>query len=369
MSAVPPAPELRARLARFRELLAERGLGGALITDVKNVRYLSGFTGDDSALLVTPKQRLLLTDFRYVEEAAHTAKGWRAVTRPPGLFEKAGVLAKKLRVKKLGLERHDMTLAWLAALRKAARGVKLVPEKEGLVGALRLTKSDWEIRQIGKALRIQEQAFLEVCALLKPGIREYEAAAELRYRMVRAGADDQAFDCMFQWGPNSSLPHGRPTGKRLPPRAIVLIDWGARCGGYHADLTRTFFIGKIPPRLRKIHEIVAEAQRRAVAAVAPGVAFAEVDRAARDVIRKAGYGKQFGHSTGHGLGLRIHEAPSLNQRAKGALMPGMVVTIEPGIYLPGLGGVRIEDDVLVTATGGRVLSRLPIGLRWNGAQR
>jgi Xaa-Pro aminopeptidase len=149
---------------------------------------------------------------------------------------------------------------------------------------------------------------------------------------------------------------------------MILVDWGARVSGYHSDLTRTFFAGTISVRLRKVHEVVREAQRAAIAKVAPGVRLAEVDKAARNVIAKAGYGKQFGHSTGHGVGLNIHEAPSLSARAKGKLKPGMVVTVEPGIYLPGVGGVRIEDDVLVTARGHRVLSRLRPGVRWNGAE-
>ncbi len=144
------------------------------------------------------------------------------------------------------------------------------------------------------------------------------------------------------------------------------MDWGAKRAGYHSDLTRTFFLGSIPPQLRKIHGIVAEAQRQAIQRIAPGVAMSDVDAAARKVITKAGYGRQFGHSTGHGLGLDIHESPSLSSRSKGVLRPGMVVTVEPGIYLPGRGGVRIEDDVLVTRTGHRVLSRLPMGLRWDG---
>lgn len=374
MALVPPKAELNARLKKFREVLRRERLGGALITEPVNVRYLSGFTGDDSALLVTDKRRFLLTDFRYLEEAANSAKGWTVVTKAPlhsraaGLMEKAGQLTRKVRAGSLAIEANDLSLLEANHLRKAARGVRVRPTAS-LVDRLRLLKSDWEVRQIEKALRIQERSFQEVCRLLKPGLREYEAAAELRYRMVRSGADDQSFECMFQWGTSSSLPHGRPTDRKLKSNSIILIDWGAKYGGYHADLTRTFFLGRIAPRLRKIHEIVAEAQRRAVARVGPGVPLKEVDAAARDYIRNAGFGKQFGHSTGHGLGLRIHESPTVSGLARGELQPGMVVTIEPGIYLPGVGGVRIEDDVLVTGKGRRVLSRLPIGLRWNGANR
>ena len=365
MASMPSPKELRERLEKFRESLARRRLSGALITDVMNVRYLSGFTGDDSALLVTASRRLLLTDFRFIEEAQLTAPGWRIVTKPAEIMEKAGVRAKKLRLRRLGVESNQLSLNGAARLRKAARGIQVVPQPN-LVEELRLYKSPWELRQIEAALRIQEQAFLEVCRWLKPGVREREAAAELRYRMVRMGAGDQAFDCMCQWGSHSSLPHGRPTDRKLDAQSVILIDWGAKFGGYHADLTRTFFLGTIPPRLRRIHEVVAQAQALAIAKIAPGVAFADVDKAARSHIRRAGFGRFFGHSTGHGLGLRIHEAPRLSSVARGELKPGMVVTVEPGIYLPGIGGARIEDDVLVTERGHRKLSRLPVGLRWNG---
>jgi len=370
MPIVPPAPELKSRLDRFRSKLEERGLAAALIVNEKNVRYLSGFTGGDSALLITPTRRFLLTDFRYIEEAQNTAKGWRVKVKPNGLMEKAGEIAKKLRLKQLGVEPGSMRLTDMRALRKALRGrsIRIKPQ-DGMVGELRLIKSAWEVAQIEKALRIQEQCFTQLCKGLKNGITEREAAAYLRFLMVKAGADDQAFEIMFQIGSNSSLPHGRPTDRKLNGSAIILLDWGAKAAGYHSDLTRTFFLGSIPPRLRKIHEIVSQAQLQAIEKVAPGVAMADVDRAARQVIEKAGFGKAFGHSTGHGIGLDIHEAPSLSQRYKGNLCEGMVVTIEPGIYLPGTGGVRIEDDVLVTRTGHRVLSRLPKGLRWDGGNR
>jgi Xaa-Pro aminopeptidase len=235
-----------------------------------------------------------------------------------------------------------------------------------LAGELRLCKSAWEVRQIEKALRIQEDSFRKVCRKIVRGVHEYELAAELRYQMVKGGAEDEAFPVLCQFGPSASFPHGRPSKRRLRSSSIILMDWGARFNGYHSDLTRTFFIGSIPKSLREIHEVVAEAQARAKARVAPGVTFAEVDDAARGVIRKAGHAKQFGHSTGHGLGLRIHEPPAVSRRGKGVLKPGMVVTIEPGVYVPGKGGVRIEDDVLVTEKGSRVLSLLPRGLRWNG---
>jgi Xaa-Pro aminopeptidase len=378
MKNVPPFNELKARVTLFRDRMRFRKIPAALITNERNVRYLSGFTGNDSALLITKDEKFLITDFRYVEEAEETAKGWEVILEksktvkgktemviPHGLMEKTGYVCRKFRIKRLAMEPGDIRLTDLRALRRAARGVKLKPE-DGMIGELRLIKSEWEVKQIEAALRIQEECFLQLCRSLKDGISEREAAAKLRFLMVKAGADDQAFDTMFQIGSHSSFPHGRPTDRKLKGGAIILLDWGAKKSGYHSDLTRTFFLGRIPPHLRKIHHIVLAAQQASIARIAPGVAMSDVDAAGRDIIAKAGYGPQFGHSTGHGLGLDIHESPSLSSRGKGVLRPGMVVTVEPGIYLPGLGGVRLEDDVLVTRTGHRVLSKLKKGLRWNG---
>lgn len=365
MGVGPPRAELRERVERFCELMERQRLGAFLVTDEADVRYLSGFTGGESTLLLTRRHKLLLTDFRYLEEARASAPGWRVVARPPELMEKAGVQARKLRVRKLGVSGEYLTVQQMKRLRRSARGMVIKPMR-GLAGELRLCKSAWEVRQIEKALRIQEESFQRVCRKMVRGMHEYELAAELRYQMVKGGAEDEAFPVLCQFGPSSSRPHGRPGNRRLRSSSVVLVDWGARFNGYHSDLTRTFFIGSIPKSLREIHNIVAEAQAQAKARVAPGVTFAEVDEAARGVIRKAGYAKQFGHATGHGLGLRIHEPPAVSRRGKGVLKPGMVVTIEPGIYVPGKGGIRIEDDVLVTEKGFRVLSRLPRGVRWNG---
>jgi Xaa-Pro aminopeptidase len=383
VSVVPPPAELKHRLDRFREALDRRKLPAALITNDRNVRYLSGFAGGDSALLITRNDKILLTDFRYKEEAGHEAKGWDVVIEkivprkkgapkivvPRALMEKAGLFARKCRVKLMGVEPGEMCLAEMRVLRKATRGHTHLRSEDGMVGELRIFKSNWEVEQIEKALRIQEMCFNQLCQGLKEGMTERECAAFLRYLMVRAGAEDQAFPIMFQIGSNSSLPHGRTTDRALRGDNIILVDWGCRYNGYHSDLTRTFFLGSIPRRLREIHAVVMEAQKAAMDRIAPDVPMVEVDKAARDVISKAGYGKAFGHSTGHGIGLDIHEQPSLSQTAKAELQAGMVVTVEPGVYLPGVGGVRIEDDVLVTPQGNRVLSRIGKGLRWSGVNQ
>ena len=215
---------------------------------------------------------------------------------------------------------------------------------------------------IRKAVAAAEKAFRELLALGRKGWvgrSEGELAAELEYRMRLAGAQGPSFDTIVAVGPHASLPHYRPGATRVESDCLVLIDWGAKVGGYCSDLTRTVRVGRIPPRLAEIHGVVERAQAAGIRAVRSGIAAGSADRAARDVIEAAGYGKQFVHGLGHGIGLEIHEAPGLGRKAKARLRPGMVVTVEPGIYLPALGGVRIEDDVVVTPDGCRRLSSLP----------
>ncbi len=358
--------ELRGRVACLREAMAmakaREKVDALLVTDFVNVRYLSGFTGDDSYLLVTKRSEYLLTDFRYIEEAELTVPHAKIIDRKKkGLMNRAAALAARARVEKLGVE-ASTDIASFKALQKESDEVKVkfkLKSSAGLIEKLRLIKSPGEIRRIEAALKVQQDAFKKIVRGLRPGMSEVSVAARLRYEMTRAGqAQDQAFSAIVAFGPRASLPHAQPTDAKLRGSDLVLIDWGARTDFYHSDLTRTFFVGRIPPRLRIIWQIVLAAQEAAIGRVKPGVKLAAVDRAARNVIKKAGYGQAFGHSTGHGLGLEIHEAPRLAQRSEGVAEPGMVFTIEPGIYLPGVGGVRIEDDVLVTQTGCRVLSTL-----------
>ncbi len=362
----PPPAELTARMDNFRAVLRDRKLSAALIVDERNVRYLSGFAGSDSALLVTTHGQFLLTDFRFAQEAAETAKGWTVVVEPQGIMEKAGAVARKNRVGVLAIEPGAMRLTDLKPLRRALGKIK-IKQEHCMVAELRLSKSAWEIACIERALRIQESCYREVCAGLKNGITELEVTAKLRHLLVLAGADDQAFETLFQIGTNTCVPHGRPTQRVLSGSSVVLLDWGAKVCGYHSDLTRTFFWGKIPPQLRQIHGIVLEAHRTLIGAIAPGVELADLDKAAHAAIDKAGYKNGFCHSAGHGVGLNIHEHPSISEKANGTVREGMVLAIEPGIYLPGVAGVRVEDVVLVTKTGCRVLSHLKHGLRWDGS--
>ena len=267
-------------------------------------------------------------------------------------------LVRKHRLKALSFESAALSYDLFQTYKKVLSGVHLKPEKP-LVQKLRCIKEPREVRMIQKAVDIAQKAMRRVRKVICPGIREYELAAEMEYQVRLLGGDKEAFDTIVASGKNSSMPHAQRTDKRLKSGDAVTIDWGARCGFYNSDLTRVFFIGKIKPLFGKIYKIALGAQRAAIKAVRPGVSAHEIDKAARDYISKNGYGKWFAHALGHGLGLEVHETPRIGQKVNTALEPGMVFTVEPGIYLPGRGGVRIEDDVLVTAGGCEVLSNFP----------
>jgi len=226
----------------------------------------------------------------------------------------------------------------------------------------RAVKTPEEVSLIRKALAIQQEAFKRTCRFIKPGRSEVEVAAYLEYEMRKLGADGPSFNTIIAADANASLPHAIPGKKKIRKGGIVLIDWGAKYGGYCSDLTRVVGVGAMSRKMREVYQVVLDAQMAAIDAIAPGKKLADIDKVARDIITRAGYGKAFGHSLGHGIGLDIHEQPTLASRSVGELQPGHIVTVEPGIYLPGVGGVRIEDDVLVTPRGGQVLSSLPKSL-------
>jgi len=356
-------PHLADRVRTMQKRLRSTGASALLATNPCDIRYLTGFIGDDSWALIPMRgaKVYILSDFRFREQIQNEAPHATAIMRQKGLVEELGLLASKIKAKKIALQPDYTTLSIRKALAKHLGAKRLMAIDDGLIQQRAVKDAD-EIKAIRKALSIQQRAFRETCDFIKPGQSEYEVAAYLEYRMRSLGADGVSFPSIVAADANASLPHAVPGKKKIKAGGLVLIDWGAKWGGYCSDLTRVVAIGKMKPKMREIYKIVLDAQITAIHAIAPGKRLCDIDAVARRVIEKAGYGERFGHSLGHGIGLDIHEQPVLSAKAKGELQPGHVVTVEPGIYLSGVGGVRIEDDVLVTPRGHKTLSDLPKSL-------
>lgn len=363
-----PQPFIAARIARLRAALEEHKLPALLVTNFADVSYLTGFEGDDSFAIVTPESVILISDTRYEEQIQRECPWVEVVMRPKLMLDEVVKQIKKLKLSKIGVQSESMTLRQSAGLVDRLKGsgkskVALFLADE-MVVALRHIKDAEEIAITERAIVIAQDGLIAVRPLFKPGVSENEIASVLVHNMRKRGASDSSFETIVGVGANSSLPHYRPKAVPVTLNTPVLVDWGARYSGYCSDLTRVIFVGNIPPQIKEIYQIVLEAQLAAIAAIKPGMTGKQVDKVARDIIAKAGYGDKFGHGLGHGIGRDIHEPIALNRLSTTKLKPGMIITVEPGIYLPGLGGVRIEDDVLVTETGHRVLSTLPKSLEW-----
>ena len=352
-----PSPVIKQRLAACRAKMKKAGFSAFLVTNRPDQVYLTGFTGEDGGVLITAKDLCLLTDSRFQTSRKMEAPWAKAVFRKFTLEDELGKLAKKLRLRKLGIQPDYVPLATCSVFRKAVKPTKVVAAPN-LVGDLRLHKDNYELKMIRASLRVAEKAFLKTIRRIRVGQTELEIAARLEYEMKVLGSSRPSFETIVAEGLNAALPHAFPGKRKVRRGSHILIDWGAYLSWYCSDLTRVVFVGRVPPRIREIYEIVLEAQLKAIEALRPGARMCDVDAVARKHIKKAGYGRYFGHGLGHGLGIDIHEAPSLSWRSKAELEPGMVVTVEPGIYLPGVGGVRLEDDVVVTQRGCRVLSGL-----------
>lgn len=351
---------LKARIKSLQTRLKASNLDALLVSNPVDIRYLTGFVGDDSWLLVSAASSIvhILSDFRFDEQIAKEAPHARAIMRKTSLTVALKELASKLKVQMIGLQQDYLTVSQGKVISKELGKSNIKAIDDGLL-MQRAVKDKTEVKPILKALDIQQEAFRRTCAYIEPGMTEYQIAAYLEYQMRLLGADGTSFPSIVAADANASLPHAIPGSKKVRKGGIILIDWGAKFGGYCSDLTRVVAIGRMPAKIKEIYQVCLDAQMAAIDAIAPGKSLPEIDAVARDIICKAGYGKQFGHSLGHGIGLDIHEQPVLASRAKGVLQPGHIVTVEPGIYLPGIGGVRIEDDVLVTSTGKKVLSDLP----------
>ena len=358
-----PPPWRSDRIKLLQKRLRTTVASALLVTNPHDTRYLTGFVGDDSWALIPVRgsKVYILSDFRFEEQIQKEAPHAVVVMRKKSLAEELAALARRLKADKVAVQSDYVTLSMRKALAKHLGARRILAADDGLI-TQRAVKDTNEVKAIRKALAIQQQAFRETCGFIKPGLSEYQVAAYLEYRMRALGADGVSFPSIVAVDANASLPHAVPGKTKVKAGGSVLIDWGAKCGGYCSDLTRVVALGKMKPKVREIYQIVLDAQMAAIDAIRPGKRQSEIDAIAREVIRKAGYGDRFGHSLGHGIGLDIHELPVLAGKADGVLEPGQVVTVEPGIYLPGIGGVRIEDDVLVTPKGHKVLSDLPKSL-------
>ncbi len=360
---------LKVRQKAVRDAMKELKLQGLLLTYPPDLAYLTNFAGDDSIGLITGKDFYLVTDFRYAEQSENEA-GWLTTRIREGKMDEA--LARTIvdsKAHRIGFEANFTTFGQIHAVDKAIKDIKkeskdakgpvdLVP-LEDVMTNIRKVKDDHEIDLIRKSVGVAEEAFEAIRAEIKTGQSENHLAGMLVFELRSRGASDSSFPVIVAAGANSSLPHYRPGETLVGRDQPLLIDWGALFKGYCSDLTRTLLIGRVNPRIKEIYDVVREAQEAAIKFLRPGVTTTQADRVARDVINRAGFEKQFGHGLGHGIGRDIHELPSMRKiGGEEELMPGMIVTVEPGIYLPGEGGVRIEDDVLITHSGAEVLSTL-----------
>ncbi len=342
-------------LFRLLEKLKTGSLDGFLVSKEENVSYLSNYHICDSYLLVSPKKVYFITDFRYVEEARKNIRGVE-VFKYSNLFKDIGRLAGRLKIRRLGFEARDLNVASYGKIKEySGLKIKLI-DTFNLVEALRQIKEAQEVKYIKEAIGITGRAFEFLKGYLKAGLSELEIAGELERFIRFQGAAKSAFNIIVASGPNSSFPHAQVSKRRLKPGDALIIDLGVEVKGYKSDLTRVFFLDKILSIKRKIYQIVIGAQEKAIEAVKPGSEICKIDQAGREFIRSFGYGKYFGHSLGHGVGLEIHEEPAICAKNKSPVQAGMVFTIEPGIYLPGRFGMRVEDMVLVTEKGVEVLS-------------
>jgi len=343
-----------------KSIKAQGGPSTFLVTNIKNVCYLTGFTGSSAWLLITPKRDYLLSDSRYQSQLKSEVSGVELEIRDAKttMLELTKRIVSTLKSTAIMYEADSISKSEFDRLETALQGVEL-STSSGLVEALRAIKDQSEIAAIRKSIDVNQRAFNVIRAQLTADQTERTVAHNLEHQMRSFGAKCCAFDAIVGVGPRAALPHGRPSNKRIGESPIVLIDWGAEVDLYLSDITRVLVTGKITPRFAKIYNVVLKAQMAAIKKIRPGAKLKSVDSTARRIIDNAGFGKYFGHSLGHSFGLEIHEKPSLGPLSEGKLEPGMVVTVEPGIYIPDFAGVRIEDDVLVTPDGFEVLSDLP----------
>ncbi len=346
------------RLSKLRQTLTEHGLDAILISQPENRRYLSGFTGSAGWLLISADRAVLATDFRYYEQVAREAPDFELAKIKDEFRKLLPDLLADLGARRLGFESQHVTVDQLSTWNEACTGAEWVPLKD-TVEAIRAVKDETEIEALRRSVALTDAAFAHLLTVIKPGMTEQEAAWEIEAYMRTHGASKVAFDLIVAAGPNGALPHARASSRAIGPGEPIVVDIGCTVDGYCSDMTRTFCLGQPNPRYLEVWNIVLKAQETAEANIRAGMSGVEADTLARSVIEQAGYGEQFGHGLGHGVGLAIHEKPGASRLSKDTLVAGMSLTVEPGIYLPGEFGVRLEDLVIIRENGVEVLTRSP----------
>lgn len=356
-----PSDRAAHRRQKLLSQIKDQSFGALLISNETNVSYLTGFTGDSSYLLIGKDICTLISDGRYTTQISQECPELDVVIRPQTdtIIVAAGKVVKRAKLTKLGIEADHLTVAHGEKLEEDIKGLELCPTS-GAVESLRQIKDAGEIGEIRKAIYQAEKGFEVLRAQLRPEMSELQAAHALEQAMRQFGATVAAFPPIVAVGDHAALPHARPTPRLISEADFVLIDWGATApSGYRSDLTRILVTGSISPKLERVYGVVLKAQQAAIRSIRPGARCRDVDAVARRVIENAGFGKHFSHGLGHGIGLNVHEGPRMSAASEAELKPGMIVTVEPGIYLEGWGGVRIEDDCLVTRQGCEVLTSVP----------
>jgi len=355
--------DFEGRRERLVRRIRREGCDALLVSHVPNVRYLTGFTGSDATLVLTPQHAVLVSDGRYQEQIRQECVGLEAeIRRPPRTWTEAvSSVVRRLHAQRITFEHDRLTVRQWAELTGVLKSSTLVAV-EGWVEELRQIKDRDELRLLRCSIEAAERAFQACWQAMSPSWTERQLATQLEYQVRLAGAESTSFPPIVAAGPHAARPHAQPRAVPLGDGSFVLVDWGARLDGYCSDLTRVVPLARISPKLERLYAVVRAAQQAALAVLRPGISLAEVDQAARGVIQNAGLARYFNHGLGHGLGLEIHESPRLAPKQQQLVRAGMVITLEPGVYMPGWGGVRVEDDVLVTRAGARVLTHVSADL-------
>lgn len=350
----------KSRIDKLRKVMKDKKFDGVLLVGDPNRNYMSGFTGDESFSIITLDKAIFITDSRFTEQARQQVKDYEVVQYSNAFSEFLGKMAEELKIKTLAFEENVLTFSTYSEYKKNLK-CDFVP-LSGIVEELRLIKDDTEIEKIKKAAGIADKAFEHMLNFIKKGMTEREVGLELEFTMKKMGAKDLSFPSIVASGERSCLPHGQATSKVLEEGDFLTLDFGCIYEDYCSDMTRTIVIGKPNDKMKEIYDIVLKANEAAIPAIKSGIVCKDIDKISRGIISSYGYSKNFGHGLGHGVGREIHEAPYLSPRGEATLKEGMIVTDEPGIYIPSFGGVRIEDLILVKKDGCEVISKSPKNL-------